>query len=162
MDNSNIGPMPNERVINIINPAAGQGVLPNDLPEGEVYLTKAPGDGERFAREVCAISDVPLRLNIYGGDGTLNEIVCGVMESGNSENVRLSVIPTGTGNDFARAFEKGSGEHTVDVMRVNGKYAVNAVNTGFDCMTVVHAAELKKKPFISGSLAYVLGVAQTL
>jgi len=150
------------KVINIINPAAGKGAGKITPPEGEIYWTKGPGDAEVYINELCRTSAVPLHLYIWGGDGTLSEAVNGVMSSGRADNVKLSVVPIGTGNDFVRAFEKGSGEHIVDVMKVNGRYAVNAANTGFDCQAVVHTSEMKKKPLISGSLAYGLGVAQTL
>lgn len=36
-----------------------------------------------------------------GGDGSLNEVANGIMNSG-SENVKMGVLPKGTGNDFAR------------------------------------------------------------
>ena len=55
------------------------------------------------------------------------------MRSGRNDNVRLSAVPTGTGNDFVRAFEGKSGEHLIDVMKVGERYAVNVANTGFDC-----------------------------
>jgi diacylglycerol kinase family enzyme len=46
----------------------------------------------------------------------------------------------------------------VDVMQFNDRYAINVVNVGFDCEVVRRAASLKKKPLISGKMAYMLGV----
>jgi diacylglycerol kinase family enzyme len=42
------------------------------------------------------------------------------------------------------------------------RYCGNMFNIGFDCNVVDKTAELKKKPFLSGSLAYLAGVAYTL
>ena len=151
----------NERIVNIINPAAGQGKVPSRF-DGEIYTTKCRGDAEEYVEGLCRDAEQPLFLRVFGGDGTLGEVVTGIMRSGRNDNVRLSAVPTGTGNDFVRAFEGKSGEHRIDVMKVGDRYAVNVANTGFDCRVVVKAGELKKKPLISGSMAYVLGVVQTL
>lgn len=36
-----------------------------------------------------------------GGDGTVNEVLNGIMKSGCNESVKMGIIPTGRGNDFA-------------------------------------------------------------
>ena len=41
------------------------------------------------------------RILVAGGDGSIHEVVNGILRSG--ETVELGVIPTGTGNDFAKA-----------------------------------------------------------
>ena len=43
----------------------------------------------------------PTYIIAVGGDGTLNEVANGVMLSGNTE-VKLGLLPYGTGNDFAK------------------------------------------------------------
>ena len=42
---------------------------------------------------------------IAGGDGTVNEVVNGVMKSERNNNILLGIIPLGTGNDWARYWE---------------------------------------------------------
>lgn len=42
-------------------------------------------------------------LVVVGGDGTVNEVVNGLLQSGR-DSVELAVIPRGTGDDFARTF----------------------------------------------------------
>lgn len=150
-----------EKIVNIINPAAGQGIIPT-VADGETYRTVAIGDAAEYTEKLCRSTDGPLLLRVYGGDGTIGEVATGMIRSGRTDSVRMTIVPTGTGNDFVRSFEKGSGERLVDAMKINDRYAVNMANTGFDCRVVVKASELKKKPLISGSLAYVLGVVQVL
>src|SRR5206468_3532576 len=59
-------------------------------------LSEQAGDAEKFAR---GASDFDLIVSA-GGDGTLNEVVNGIAQTGC--NAALGVLPLGTGNDFAR------------------------------------------------------------
>ncbi len=61
-----------------------------------VYPTRAPGDA---VRTVCARAAEYDIIVCSGGDGTLDEVVTGLMESGVSRPV--GYIPTGSTNDFA-------------------------------------------------------------
>ena len=61
-----------------------------------VYTTQAAKDARRVARERAGEFD---RVVCAGGDGTLGEVVSGVMDAGVS--VPLGYIPAGTTNDFA-------------------------------------------------------------
>ncbi|MEG0663138.1 MAG: YegS/Rv2252/BmrU family lipid kinase, partial [Anaerovoracaceae bacterium] len=166
----------------IINPAAGQGEamhLVEQIHEamqrlkvnGEFYYTKGRGDGEAFVRKI-AEEGKPVRFYSCGGDGTLNEVVNGAYGYSNAE---VGCIPKGTGNDFVRNF---SGEFTDIEAQLQGtstpcdliqytmggtrRCCINMFNIGFDCNVVDLTTRLKKKPFIGGSLAYLLGVAITL
>ncbi len=157
----------------LINPAAGQGkgaliyqqyyVQDGDI----VYCTTGIGDAERYVMTQCVTAkqtgEKPF-FHIYGGDGTICEVVNGIMRADAGHFACFTVHPTGTGNDFVRYFQKlpvGS-TCTLDVLRINGRYAVNMINIGFDCNVVAKAAALKRKPLISGSAAYILGVADVL
>ena len=64
-----------------------------------VAFTKGPGDGERIAARF--IESGRRFIIACGGDGTINEVVNGIMNSG--ENVELGVLPAGTGGDFRRS-----------------------------------------------------------
>ena len=171
-----------------VNPAAGQGRGTEKLVErieeiskrlGEtsfIYHTKDIGDGEIKARETAAaLNGEPARFYACGGDGTLNEIINGII---GFSNVSAGCIPTGTGNDMIRNFP-GAGDfsdieaqlrgtlHRIDLIRYAGvisgvfkeRYCANMFNIGFDCNVVELAGRLKKKPLISGSVAYLLAVA---
>ena len=64
------------------------------------YLTRSRGDGERAATEMASDFDVVIGV---GGDGTLNEVVSGILSSGHKPIV--GYIPSGTTNDFARSLK---------------------------------------------------------
>lgn len=66
--------------------------------------TLRTGDGIRLAATICKSTftgrdEAVLNLIVIGGDGTINEVVNGITDI---SRVRLGVIPTGSGNDFAR------------------------------------------------------------
>ncbi len=153
------------RKYSIVNPAAGQGDAEKFAKKaltGEVYVTKCVGDAERFVYEAC-LENAQTHFTVYGGDGTVNEVVNGIMRAGAQTEAAFSVIPVGTGNDLLRSFpERKSGVYTLDVIKFGEKYAVNMLNTGFDSDVVKKVAVLKKKPLISGSGAYIMGVLSAL
>ena len=143
--------------INIINPKAGQGLAEKYISEGvEVCTTKGIGDAERIAFDICNEKE-NVHLTVYGGDGTINEAVNGILRSKYADSATLSAFPAGTGNDFLRIAK----DKTVncDVVKYNDRYYVNMFNIGFDCDVVIKTADMKKKPMISGSMAYILSVA---
>ena len=97
----------------IVNPHAGNGSAGSTWPfiealakdrlgPFEAYMTKGPGEAAIFAKN--AVGEKTKRLVCVGGDGTLNEVVNGIMM--NEESVRselmLGFIPNGTGCDFIR------------------------------------------------------------
>lgn len=61
-----------------------------------MYMTQSQGDGKRV---VCQRAKEMDLIVCCGGDGTFNETVAGVMESG--ADVPLGYIPAGSTNDFA-------------------------------------------------------------
>lgn len=69
----------------------------------EVAHTTGPHDGARIARD--AVLGGRRRLLAAGGDGSVNDVVNGLMEAGldDPSTVTLGVVPTGTGNDWARS-----------------------------------------------------------
>src|SRR5438067_11819094 len=64
----------------------------------EVRVTWESGDARRFASEV---SDAEVVV-AAGGDGTVNEVVHGLMALPADARPALGVVPPGTANDFAR------------------------------------------------------------
>lgn len=94
----------------IINPRAGAaparfGVLEARLRDAlgdlEVARTRGPRDATRIAREAARAG--VRRLVAGGGDGTLSEIVTGVLAAGLGEEVEIGLLPLGSGCDFARS-----------------------------------------------------------
>ena len=66
----------------------------------EVRSTWEGGDAARFAQK--AMSDGVDVLIAGGGDGTVNEIVNGLLEVDQAPKMALGILPLGTANDFAR------------------------------------------------------------
>jgi diacylglycerol kinase (ATP) len=69
-----------------------------------IWTTEKQGDGIEFAQRAAA--DGFDTVIAAGGDGTLNEVINGLMSRSEAEReaapVVCGVIPLGTGNDFAR------------------------------------------------------------
>lgn len=152
---------------NILNIAAGQGGAGRaKTPCGTDYYTKCEKDARAFTAERCRAEREPLLFCVYGGDGTLNEVVSGILDASAADRASIAVAPSGTGNDFYRmlypALAEQNGELWSDVITCNDTYAVNMINIGFDCNVVEKTAELKKLPGVSGGLAYALGVGNVL
>lgn len=148
------------KIMHILNPAAGQGEALKYKDLENVYITRGKNDATAFVKKTVAEGE-DVHFIVYGGDGTVNEVVNGLV--GAPCNASFSIVPAGTGNDLLRTLERTRLETVrADVLTVNGRYAVNAVNTGFDLDVVLKAAEFKKKPLISGTLAYALGVVAVL
>lgn len=61
-----------------------------------VMMTAKSGDGREFAAEYAGVYDI---VACAGGDGTLNEVIDGVMASGSG--CSIGYIPAGSTNDFA-------------------------------------------------------------
>jgi diacylglycerol kinase (ATP) len=102
----------------IVNPAAGfprwrrswHGIEAALRAAGvplEVVRTERPQHGESIARD--AVLGGRRRLIAAGGDGSVNDVLNGVMNAGldDTREVTLAVAPTGTGNDWARSLGIG-------------------------------------------------------
>jgi len=94
----------------ILNPTARRGadrfgrleaMLREALGDVEVTRTRAPRDATRIARE-AARAGVE-RIVAGGGDGTLSEVVTGVLDADLGQQVEIGLLPLGSGCDFARS-----------------------------------------------------------
>lgn len=65
----------------------------------KAYLTKEQGHATTLVRTLTKDLKEKISLIILGGDGTINEVINGIEDF---RKVSLGVIPTGSGNDFAR------------------------------------------------------------
>ena len=98
-----------EKALFIVNPISGKMTIKNKLfeviklfsdsgLEPTVLMTQKSGDASEFAREYGRQFD---RSISCGGDGTLNEIVTGLMTLPVEKRPPLGFIPAGTTNDLA-------------------------------------------------------------
>jgi len=134
--------------------AAGHGI--------EVRVTWEKGDARRFVAEAGA----SVLLIAAGGDGTLNEVVHGLMALAPDARPVLGVLPLGTANDFATGCGiprdpkealalcmEGEGI-PIDVGKANEHWFLNAASVGFGAkITATTPPELKR---LLGSAAYTL------
>jgi diacylglycerol kinase (ATP) len=79
----------------------------------ELLATRAPGHASELASE--AVARGVRHLVACGGDGTMSEVVDGLMQSGGAHAVELSLVPLGTGSDFVRSLRVHPGERLLDV-----------------------------------------------
>ena len=101
--------MARERVLIILNPVAGHKAAQKALfplvkrlcaqdSTVIVHTTRAHGEAAQVARETGAGFD---RIIVLGGDGTLSEVLGGLVRAG--AKVPVGYVPTGTTNDLAHA-----------------------------------------------------------
>ena len=162
-----------------VNPTAGRGRAGRRLStieelfnsEGidiEVQESTAVGDLEEKVLSVARDgADIVI---VAGGDGSVHEAVNGLMRSGT--DCGLALIPTGTGNDFAKAAEvtldwqaavrilserirSKAPYRRIDVGRMNDRYFANGAGVGFDAK-VTALARAYRWPI--GDLVYLLAI----
>ncbi|HET7368968.1 MAG TPA: diacylglycerol kinase family protein [Gaiella sp.] len=109
--------------------------------EGDTQLSKRPGHLSELATE--AVARGATSLVVVGGDGTVHEVVDGVVGAGLGDRFELGMIPLGTGRDFARRlsiprrFEdavevaRGGRVRTVDVGRATYTTAAGEARAHF-------------------------------
>jgi lipid kinase YegS len=131
----------------------------------EVRVTREEGDAVRFAAE--RPQDPPDVIVAAGGDGTVNEVLNGMLAGGAKPEPALAIVPLGTANDFARscgipqdrpdqalrlAWE--SVGRLVDVGCVNDRFFLNVATAGFGAEVAAHTPATAKK--VLGGLAYAV------
>ncbi|MBN2089035.1 diacylglycerol kinase family lipid kinase [candidate division KSB1 bacterium] len=130
------------------------------------FSTKA---GEMLELSKKAVNATWDGIVAVGGDGTLFEIINGMMQVDESLPIPLGIIPVGTGNSFSRELKLKSLEDTVQRI-LTGKtiqvdlgkcecsddifYFINLLGFGF-VSDVAHKANDYKK---LGALSYIIGV----
>ena len=161
----------------LLNPRAGggrAGGLLSDITASfeaqgfQVHLTSAPGAATDLARRLG--EGGASRVVAGGGDGTLHEVVNGLMQCPPGLRPALGVVPLGTGNAFARELGLLPGQwrealgiiaaghqRPVDVGHVRGEdssfYFLNILGAGF----VAQAARAAQRCKWLGQGAYTLG-----
>ena len=157
----------------IINPAAGSFNRTEKASEiihkicrarkldYEIRVSTAPGECARIAREACRTGK-ELRIYACGGDGTLNEVVCG---AAGFPNAAVSVYSGGSGNDFVKLFDDpkaffdlnrlmDADEAVFDLIKCNDDYALNICSVGLDARIGTDVSNYKRIPLLSGFRAY--------
>ena len=134
------------RMLFVYNPHAGKATIRGHLLdlidiftkagyEVTAYPTQSQGDGERRVR--CRDNDYSIVV-CCGGDGTLDEVVSGMM---NSEfKVPIGYVPAGSTNDYAKSLKIPSVMTRAAQIVVNGNDFLSDVGTMNDKHFVYCAA----------------------
>ncbi len=159
----------------------------------KLELTSSSGHASKLAREAAVESVENHRAGraglqavvAAGGDGTVNEVINGLMEAKAALDISgsrvelpaLGVIPVGRGNDFAYGagvvhdlekacrLLKGEQWYDMDVGVIRGglfpqgRYFGNGIGIGFDTLVGLEAARVT---WIPGFLGYVYGALKIL
>ena len=147
----------------------------------EAFKTNYAGEAKTAA--VQAIEAGYNKIVVAGGDGTLNEVINGVLSQNvkPTEEILIAQIPIGTGNDWRRTWgiPKGIKESIAllqnpfstlqDVAKVTyqnagveeSKWFINIAGCGFDA-EVTLAANQKKAKGQSGFFTYISQLIKTL
>jgi diacylglycerol kinase (ATP) len=162
----------------IVNPAAGRGRIHAKLAQmseffsaqrrATIYHTTARGDEASLTQR--AIHEGATTIVAAGGDGTCGRIAEAIVGSGTT--CRLTVIPTGTGNDFAKTLgidryspeqvadlvDRGR-ETRIDVGLAAGHYFLNSCGFGFDA-SVLEASNSVR--LLKGNAVYIYAALKQL
>src|SRR6476619_1023176 len=128
----------------------------------EVRVTREKGDARRFVSEAGKVDLVVAA----GGDGTLNEVLHGLMNLPAVTRPMLGIVPLGTANDFATGCSipgdpgkaltlcmKGEAV-PIDVGKANDHWVIHAASSGFGAeITATTSPELKR---LFGPAAYTV------
>lgn len=183
--------MSEQKAFIIVNPTAANGRVAAQWPTvrdqlaslGMAFdfrLTERPRHATEIAREATQAGYSPIVA--YGGDGTLMEVVNGLLgEPGALSAAPLGIIPGGTGSDFVRTLGIphdckeacsrliAGTEHLVDVgvavfQGFDGSeqrlYFANVAGLGFDGEVVERVQRSSKA--LGGTLTYLLNLLLTL
>lgn len=166
-----------KRMLFIYNQTAGKGQVKQQLASAidrftqagwlvTAYPTQGKGDAARMARELGGHYD---RVVCAGGDGTLSEVVSGLMEL--PEPPALGYVPAGSTNDCAHNLRLPSGivkaamvaaqgePRALDVGKINGKPFIYVAAFGAFTEVAYDTPQELKNTF--GHLAYVMaGIGQ--
>ncbi|MBI4688597.1 MAG: diacylglycerol kinase family lipid kinase [Nitrospirae bacterium] len=169
---------PELNIFLIANPISGGGAL-RAIEKAEslikkkgfnvsLRLTLKKGDAERFVREISNLKSQisNLRIVIASGDGTINEVINGLLSSPNGRDIPIALIPSGVTNvlakelsipeDVEKAVEMAltGAPKKVSLGMINNRYFATMAGIGFDGEAVFMLNERIKK--ISGKGSHII------
>ena len=164
------------RLVLVVNPQAGSGRVGREMPEVErqlrarnlayrIVTTSGPGEATAITRE--ALRGDERFVVAVGGDGTLHEVVNGMIENDRlvRDDAVLGVVAAGSGSDFVRTFGMpgdavravghlaGDGLYRIDAIRADyregdrdvTRYVANIAEAGLGAAVVARAARLPRR-----------------
>ncbi len=164
----------------VVNPAAGGGRAARAIPEVQnlmqrhrleatLHITNFAGQATQLVAALPLLEPVV----VVGGDGTLHEVIRGLLDGVSRSERPVGLIPLGTGDDFARGVGiplnnleaalkiilRGR-SRWLDAARIGQRSFLNGFGAGFDAQV---ARTVKTTPKgLPGSLRYLLAIIQEL
>ena len=143
-------------ILYVINPA-GQGGAGLKVWEQfqSTWSSRIAAEDVRFterqghAREIAASAEGYDVLAAVGGDGTVGELMSGIMEH-SKPHPKLAIVPAGTGNDIARNLGAFPFESAVDALRGDHARTVDLIR--IDCQLDGRAAH--RYAFLMGTVGF--------
>ncbi len=133
----------------------------------ELFTPNSAKDNVSQIKEYLeAHPDEEVRFYACGGDGTLNKVASGIY---GYPNASLAVLAYGSGNDYIKyyadlkAFRNVENamhgtEKRIDIMQVNGRFAINATHFGLDSVVAKVMHKIRRYPIIGGKMCYPIAV----
>lgn len=169
-----------KKIYFIYNPHAGKGQIGSRLNEiiqtlagSKNELTVVPTTGYLDAME--RIKDLPQIYDLVvcsGGDGTLDEVVTGMMKRSPKERIPVGYIPAGTTNDFARSLEIPRNMVSAAQIAVSGRPFACDIGSfnedffvyiaSFGIFTDVSYSTKQEMKNVLGHMAYILEAMKSL
>ena len=163
----------------IFNPVAGKGEENKNIDDLALslldkrftvskFVTKEKNDAFNEAFKTSISGEWDLIISA-GGDGTLNEVINGIIKSETS--IKLAVYPIGTMNDFGKflnipknpykladRIEEGHYSN-IDVGKINDQYFINVASMGV-FTSVAHTTPKERKNLLGPLAYYIEGLRQ--
>ncbi len=151
-------------IVFIINPVSGVGKqnrvenlirerLDGSVYHAEIVFTKSQGHATELSKK--AVEEGVDIVVAVGGDGTVNEIAAGLVDT----NTALAILPAGSGNGLARHLKipmnlkravdviNGGNIRKIDTATINNQLFVNVAGVGFDAAVAKKFAVAGKRGF---------------
>ncbi len=165
----------------ILNPYSNRWGAKESIPQVEralndvqldydLAVTSAPGEGIVLAE--TAVSDGFEAVVAAGGDGTINEVINGVLKATQEgPTIPFGILPLGTANDFnlmaglpgtivdaAEVIAHGT-TRQIDAGKVNNRFFINNSAAAMEPMVTLENIRMKR---LSGEIRYVVALIKAI
>jgi YegS/Rv2252/BmrU family lipid kinase len=137
----------------------------------DLTITAAAGEGTPVAEAAARAGDYDAII-AAGGDGTINEVINGLLRAAGDGPTRpFGIVPLGTANDFnlmaglpptieaaARVIAAGR-TRRIDAGQVNNRYFINNSAAAMEPMVTLENIKMKR---LSGEIRYVVALLRAL
>lgn len=138
----------------------------------DLFITTRPKEGTEVAKQAAASGQYSAVI-AAGGDGTVNEVVNGLLAAAapDQPTLPLGILPIGTGNDFndmaglprqlgqSAAIIAGGRTRQVDAGQVNDHYFDNNCAVAMEPMVTIENVKMTRIP---GNIRYIAALVKAL